>query len=186
MGRALLWCYDAALVWHTRECQLALRHVEMALNSSNGGTHGINQWIGVGVIPALAHHLVKQFQRGQKDPQAAPCADGESNVSPAISVRMHFALQFLDQVIFYCLSYSCWRVIPAETGAHLPDICIQVRKERENRVQIDLNGLLAHTNTGFFAKARQRNVQTIRTVKHKKWVLMLAVFRTRGKPIRIH
>src|SRR6266852_119885 len=99
MSRALLRFFYAALIWHTRECQLALRDVEMALNISNGGTHGVNQWIGGSVVPILMHHLVKQFQRGQKDPQAAPCADGDHHIFPAIPVWMNFALQFLDQVI---------------------------------------------------------------------------------------
>src|SRR5712692_11350766 len=184
MGRALQRFFYAALVWHPRECQLALRRVEMALNSSNGGTHGVNQWIGVSVVPTLVQHLVKQFQRGQKDPQAAPCADGDRYVFPAIPMWMDFALQFLDQVIFYRLPYSCWRIVPVEADANLPDVCLQVREEWENRVQIDLNSLLAHTHTGLFAKERQRNMQTIRAVKHEKRVLMLAVFGTWSKPIR--
>src|SRR5882762_4949533 len=129
MGRALLRFLDTALIWHARECQFALRYVETALNSCNGGTHGVNQGIGGSVVPMLVHHLVKQFQRGQKDPQAAPCTSGDHHIFPAIPMRMDFALQLLDQVIFYRLPYSCWRVAPVEASANLPDVCIQVCEE---------------------------------------------------------
>ena len=74
--------------------------------------------MGISVVPMLVHHLVKQFQRGQKDPQAAPCAGGDHNIFPAIPVWMYFALKFLDQVFFYRLPYSCWRVVPVEAGAN--------------------------------------------------------------------
>jgi len=126
----------------------------MTLDRSNGGAHGVNQGIGEGVISTLAHHLVKQLQRRQKDSQTTPCAGGEHHIFPAIPVLLHFTLEFLDQVIFDCLPDACWRVIPTEPCANLPGLGIQIREERKNRVQIDLNGLLAHTSTGFFAKAR--------------------------------
>src|SRR5712692_9333301 len=120
MSRALTFLDDAALVGHAGKCQLAFLLVEMTLDLSDHSTHGVNQWIGVNVVPQLSHHLVKQLQRGQKDPQATPCAGGERNIFPAIPVLLHFTLQFLDQVIFDCLPYTCWRVIPTEPCANLP------------------------------------------------------------------
>ena|SRR5713101_3580540 len=93
MSRAFLWLGDAALVGHAGKCQFVFLPIKMILDHSNGGAHGVNQWIGEWVIPLLAHYQVKQFQRRQKDPQTTSCTGGEHNIFPTIPVLLHFTYE---------------------------------------------------------------------------------------------
>lgn len=85
-------------------------------------------------------------------------AGSQYHIFPAISVRLHFTLEFLAQVIFDGLPNASRSIIPTHSRTNLPGVCLQVRKKRKQCIQIDLNGPLAHTSTGFFAEACQGNM----------------------------
>src|SRR6266516_686568 len=182
----LLGICDAALLWHLWVSLPFLFVGKVCLHCCNGCVHRVYQGIGKCVEATLTHHLVEHFQSSEEDTQGATRSCGDGNVLPALMVRLHLALKFTYQVVIDGVSYLVRRSIPSVARSLLPDIGIKPTKKGENGVQVGLNCLGINPYTCLFRKSRQGHMELIRSIKNKKWMLVLDRFGSRRKPILGH